>query len=67
MEAETKKEVGKWLMDVAKYVLTAAIVMSFLGEFSQKWLFYGAGLLFVVICFFYGLNFFNAVAKTVKK
>jgi len=56
---ETKKEVGKWLMDVAKYTLTAAIVMSFLGEFGQKWLFYGVGVFIVTLCFAIGLSIFN--------
>ena len=59
IKSETKKEIGKWLMDIAKYVLTAAIVMSFLGEFGQKWLFYGVGLVIVALCFFLGLNIFN--------
>ena len=59
MKKESKKEVGKWLMDIAKYILTAAVVTSFLGEFSQKWLYYGAGLIVVAVCFFYGLNILN--------
>ena len=59
MKPETRKEMGRWLMDVAKYTLTAAIVMSFLGEFGQKWMFYGTGLFIVTLCFFYGLNLFN--------
>jgi len=31
-----KKEIGKWFMDVAKYVATAILISSFLGSFSQK-------------------------------
>jgi len=56
---ETRKEVGRWLMDIAKYILTAAIITSFLGEFSQRWVYYGAGLLAVCTCFFGGLYLFN--------
>jgi hypothetical protein len=56
---ESKKEVGKWLMDIAKYTLTAAIVTSFLGEFGQPWLFYGVGIFIVTLCFVYGLIIFN--------
>jgi hypothetical protein len=33
-----KKELGKWFMDIAKYVATAVLISSFLGEFEQKWL-----------------------------
>ena len=59
MKSTTRKEVGKWLMDVAKYILTAAIITSFLGEFNQKWIYYGAGLVAVCICFFIGLYIIN--------
>ena len=31
-----KKELGKWLMDIAKYTMTVAILTSIFGEFSQK-------------------------------
>ena len=59
IKPESKKEVGKWLMDVAKFTLTAAIVTSFLGEFGQPWLFYGVGVFIVVLCFLLGLSIFN--------
>lgn len=29
-----KKELGKWLMDIAKYTMTAVILTSIFGEFS---------------------------------
>lgn len=28
---------GKWLMDVAKYVTTAVLLSSLIGEFPNKW------------------------------
>jgi hypothetical protein len=31
-----RKEIGKWLMDISKYVATAVLISSFLGEFQQK-------------------------------
>jgi len=56
MKQETQKEVARWMMDVAKYILTAAIVVSFLGEFSQKWVYYTAGLVFVCAFLFWGIR-----------
>ena len=41
-------------MDIAKYVATAVVISSFLGEFTQKWVFYVGGILTVSICFFIG-------------
>ncbi len=42
-----KKELGKWLMDVAKYVATAVLIGSFFGGLEPKWLLYVCGF-FVV-------------------
>ena len=33
-----KKEVGKWFMDIAKYVATAVLISSFFGGLEQKWM-----------------------------
>ena len=38
-----KNELGKWLMDIAKYIMTAVILTSIFGEFSQKWIVYVGG------------------------
>ncbi len=40
-----KNELGKWLMDIAKYIMTAVILTSIFGEFSQKWIVYVGGSL----------------------
>ena len=56
MKSGTKKEIARWLMDVAKFILTAAVVVSFLGEFSQKWMYYTAGLITVCVFFFWGIR-----------
>jgi len=55
-----KKEIGKWFMDIAKYVATAIIISSFLGSFEQKWAVYTVGLAIVVVCFLIGLYFINS-------
>ena len=34
-----KKEFGKWLMDIAKYITTAVILTSIFGEIEQNGLF----------------------------
>lgn len=54
---KVREEIGKWLMDVAKYVATAVLITSFLGEFEEKWLVYTIGILTVILCFFGGLWF----------
>ena len=54
-----KKEIGKWFLDVAKYVATAILITSFLGGFEQKWMVYSAGLIIVIVCFLLGLYFIN--------
>jgi hypothetical protein len=52
-----KKEIGKWFMDIAKYVATAVLISSFLGGFEQKWVMYAAGILTVVISLLLGIYF----------
>ena len=52
-----KKEVGKWFMDIAKYVATAVIISSFLGSFEQKWVVYVVGTAIVVVGFSLGIYF----------
>jgi len=52
-----KKEIGKWFMDIAKYVATAVLISSFLGSFEQKWAVYLGGSIIVVIGFLLGLFF----------
>ena len=52
-----KKEIGKWLMDIAKYVATAILISSFLGSFERKWVIFTVGSSIVITCFFAGLYF----------
>lgn len=33
-----KKELGKWLMDVAKYMTTALLLSSAFGEMNNVWI-----------------------------
>ena len=54
-----KKEIGKWFMDIAKYVATAILISSFLGSFEQKWIVYIVGSLIVTVSFSIGLYFIH--------
>ena len=44
-----KSEFGKWLWDVAKYVATAVLIASFLGDLNPKWVMYLFGTIVVVL------------------
>jgi len=35
-----KKEFGKWLMDIAKYLATAVLLASFFNDLEEKWIVY---------------------------
>jgi len=55
-KAKINEKIGDWFMDVAKYIATAILVTSFLGEFRQKWVIYVIGLLLVTTFFYYGIR-----------
>jgi hypothetical protein len=52
-----RKEIGKWFMDIAKYVATAVLISSFLGSFEHKWAVYSIGSVIVAVGFSLGLYF----------
>jgi len=52
-----EQDIGKWLLDIAKYVATAFLVSTFLSGLEEKWSMYLAGAITVVLCFFIGLYF----------
>ena len=54
-----RKEIGKWFMDIAKYVATAILISSFLGSFEKKWAVYVVGIIIVSVGFLLGLYFIN--------
>jgi len=61
-----RKEIGKWFMDIAKYVATAVLISSFLGGFQQKWLMYFIGTVVVIIALIAGMVLIND-KKKIKK
>ncbi|MDR1259178.1 MAG: hypothetical protein LBK65_07895 [Tannerellaceae bacterium] len=58
-----RKEIGKWFMDIAKYVATAVLISSFLGGFDQKWIMYSIGVITVILSLLLGLYFINDKKK----
>ena len=42
-----KKEFGKWLMDIAKYLMTVAILSSIITDMDKTWLYYLSLLFFL--------------------
>ena len=40
-----RKEFGKWLMDIAKYVLTAVIISTAFSGMGEIWMYVIAGLI----------------------
>lgn len=35
-----RKELGKWLMDIAKYLVTAVLLSSIITDMSNSWILY---------------------------
>ena len=49
-----RKELGKWLMDIAKYIAAAVILSSVFGE-AETWILYIGGSLSVIVALCCGL------------
>lgn len=50
-----KKEFGKWLMDIAKYITTAVVLSSIFGGLEEKWIIYVGGSLAILLTLSAGL------------
>ncbi|MBS5541432.1 MAG: hypothetical protein KHX52_14210 [Phocaeicola plebeius] len=50
-----RKELGKWLMDIAKYITTAVVLSSIFGDVQEKWVIYIGGSLAIVVTLLAGL------------
>ena len=62
-----KNELGKWLMDIAKYIMTAVILTSIFGEFSKKWIIYVGGALTIACTLGGGLYLLEDNDRNKKK
>ena len=54
-----KTELGKWLMDIAKYITTAVILTSIFADLNQRWVLYTGGVLAALIALGSGLVLVN--------
>lgn len=63
-----KKEFGKWLMDIAKYVTTAVLLSSWFSEVNDwEWYTYALVVISVVLTLGIGLKFVgDSESKLVK-
>ena len=50
-----RKELGKWLMDIAKYIATAIILTSIFGDIEERWIIYVGGALAIIATLGWGL------------
>jgi len=50
-----RKELGKWLMDIAKYITTAVVLSSIFGNVQEKWIIYLGGSLAIIVTLLAGL------------
>ncbi len=61
-----RKELGKWLMDIAKYIITAVVLSSVFGEI-ESWAMYVAGVVSVGATLFVGLYLVSDRPLRLKK
>jgi len=48
-------EVGKWFMDIAKYIATAVLVAGFFGNVKEVWQMYVIGAALIALFFVLGI------------
>ena len=63
MQKETKKKIGEWLMDVAKYMLTAVVISTIFKDFENIWVIYCVGFAAVSISLYIGVDMFDKNSK----
>ena len=67
VENEMKREMGKWLMDVAKYMFTALLISSIFADMEDPIIIYSAVFAAFILLFWgwtlYGSSFENNKRK----
>ncbi len=63
MKESAEKELGKYFVDISKYVVTAILITSFLGSFSERWMIYAFGLVAALLFLTAGLLYLNKKDK----
>ncbi len=66
MANDMRKEFGKWLMDIAKYITTAVILSSVFGQVSEAWIIYAGGAFTVLVTLSWGLFLLKPPSKEKK-
>ena len=61
-----KKELGKWLLDISKYLVTGVLLTSIITDLEQ-WLIYVLAVVVSVICFSFGLYAIKLADKEEQK
>ena len=61
-----KKELGKWLLDISKYLVTGVLLTSIITDLEQ-WLIYVLAVGVSVICFGFGLYAIKVSDKEEQK
>lgn len=54
-----KKELGKWFMDIAKYITTAVVLSSIFGVIEQPWIIIVLGIVAILLTLLIGLWLIN--------
>ncbi|MDD6912650.1 MAG: hypothetical protein PUJ18_04560 [Phocaeicola plebeius] len=50
-----RKELGKWLMDIAKYLTTAVLLSSVFNDIKERWIIYFVVSIAIVLTLLAGL------------
>jgi len=65
MKQESKKKIGEWLLDVAKYMLTAVLISTAFKDFENKLAIYAICVILTIFIFYIGISMFDK--NTTKK
>ena len=60
LKKKVRDELGKAIIDIAKYVITAVVVSSFFKSFNDTWIVYILGLLTAGVMFAIGFWLLNS-------
>ena len=63
MKKETKRKVGEWLLDVAKYLITAVLISSVFKDIGNKWMVYAISFVCVILIFLLGMRMYDKNSK----
>lgn len=61
------KMFSAWLMDIAKYIITALVLSTVLRDTMEGWVYYAACLLLVVVIVIFGVIFQRRAEKKENK